>query len=250
VSMARDHPDWFVAAFGREYLRVYAHRSDAAAESEAAFVASALSLGAGDPLLDAGCGAGRHSRALARAGARVVGLDLSGDLLAQAAGAGGDAAGGPEYVRGDLRALPFGDGAFAHVVSLFTSFGYFDDAGNAGQLIGFRRVLRNDGRLCLDYMNAAWVRATLVRHSDRSEDGMRLIQERRIRDGRVEKDVRLERADEAPLSWTESVRLYDRGELVELLRDAGFGILDVVGDLTGAPWSEASPRTVVVGVAA
>ncbi len=239
-------PDWFVSAFGREYLRVYAHRSDAAARQEIDFVASALSLGDGDALLDAGCGAGRHARALAAAGARVIGLDLSLDLLSRAS----DAGGGPAYVRGDLRALPFADAAFAHVASLFTSFGYFDDAGNAGQLRDFRRVLRADGRLFLDYMNAERVRATLVPRSDRTEDGVRLLEERRIRAGRVEKDVRVEREGEETMTWTESVRLYDCDEVQALVRGARFEVRDVAGDLSGAPWTSMSPRTIIVGVAA
>ena len=41
--------------------------------------------------------------------ARFVGVDLSGDLLAEAAKQGG----GPSFVRADVRALPFRAGAFA-----------------------------------------------------------------------------------------------------------------------------------------
>lgn len=238
--------DWFVRAFGSEYLRVYAHRSDEAGRAEVAFVRKALSIAAGDALLDAGCGAGRHARALADAGARVVGLDLSRDLLERAAHAGG----GPAYVCGDLRDLPFTDGAFAHIVSLFTTFGYFDDVGNARQLAGLRRVARTGGGFLLDFLNAARVRRTLVPRSERDQAGARVVEVRRIEDGRVRKDVRVERPGAAPLRWSESVRLYERDELIAAVRAAGFAIRDVRGDLAGATWTADSPRTVIVGAAA
>ena len=94
---------WYREAFGRHYLEVYAHRDDQSARREVAFAADALGLTPGDHVLDLACGAGRHSRALAAIGCRVAGMDLSPELLASA----GAKAGGPEYVRGDMRSLPF-----------------------------------------------------------------------------------------------------------------------------------------------
>ncbi len=64
-------------------------------------------LGAGSQL-DAPCGAGRLGASLAKSG-RVVGLDGSAAMLAEAARRGTYAA----LVRGDAFALPFADGVFA-----------------------------------------------------------------------------------------------------------------------------------------
>jgi SAM-dependent methyltransferase len=236
----RGRADWWTQAFRRPYLEIYAHRDDAAAEREAEFVARLLGVAPGARLLDAGCGAGRHARALARRGAEVVGVDLSADLLAAAR-----AAGGGRYVRADLRALPFRDAAFSHAVSLFTSFGYFDDAGDRAHLAELRRVLRAGGTFVLDFLNAPRVAATLVPQSESTSGGRVFRVSRRIRGGRVEKDVEC-----GGERWTESVRLYGRDELASLIASAGFRVTATHGDLGGGPWNDAAERCVLCAVAA
>ena len=64
---------------------------------------------AGKLVLDAGCGPGWYSRMMARAGARVVSVDLSAavDLAA-----GRSECGNPVQVQADLTRLPFRDGVF------------------------------------------------------------------------------------------------------------------------------------------
>lgn len=68
---------WFnpVAEFlGESYLRAAFTRGTA---QEVGFLAEVLGLGAGDLVLDAGCGPGRHALALARRGVRVHAVDAS-----------------------------------------------------------------------------------------------------------------------------------------------------------------------------
>jgi SAM-dependent methyltransferase len=237
----RDAAGWWTEAFRRPYLECYAHRDDASAEREAAFVASLLSLAPGARLLDAGCGAGRHVRAFARRGGRAVGVDRSRELLAEAV-----AAGDARYVAADVRRLPFKDGAFAHVVSLFTSFGYFDDAGDRAHVGELRRVLRPGGAFVVDFLNRPRVEATLVPSSERRV-GERVVREtRRIVGGRVEKDVEVV----GGARWTESVRLYGRDEMTSLLATSGLRVTSTHGDLAGGAWSETSERLVLAAVAA
>jgi SAM-dependent methyltransferase len=239
-------PGWWTTAFRRPYLLAYAHRDEVAAEREAAFVASLLSLAPGARLLDAGCGAGRHARAFARRGARVTGLDLSAELLAEAR-----LSDGVRYVLGDVRRLPFGDGAFRHVVSLFTAFGYFDEAGDREHLAELRRVLAPGGTFAIDFLNPPHVIGSLVPESSHAAAGLEIRERRRILEGRVEKDVEIrETASGATHSWTESVRLYDRARLEALLHGAGFHVTAVHGDLAGGAWSDRAPRLVLAAVAA
>ncbi|MHC4817406.1 MAG: class I SAM-dependent methyltransferase, partial [Planctomycetota bacterium] len=75
---------WYETAFRKEYLDLYYQRSQEAAQGEAEFAARALGLPEGTRVLDVACGAGRHARVLEKLGHRVVGIDLSRDLLAEA----------------------------------------------------------------------------------------------------------------------------------------------------------------------
>jgi demethylmenaquinone methyltransferase/2-methoxy-6-polyprenyl-1,4-benzoquinol methylase len=62
----------------------------------------------GDRVLDACCGTGDLALAARRAGGRVTGLDFSEPMLERARSKSAEV----EWVRGDLLALPFSDGAF------------------------------------------------------------------------------------------------------------------------------------------
>lgn len=81
---------------------------------------------AGASLLDAGCGTGHFSRRFAAAGLTVTGLDPDPDALAYAARQGDRIA----YVQGDVRALPFADGAFDYC-SAVTSLCFVDEPRRA-----------------------------------------------------------------------------------------------------------------------
>ena len=86
-----------------------------------------IASAAGGPVLELGCGTGRVSLPLARAGVDLVGIDRSASMLALAPRAragearrsavGAKAARSVRFVRGDIRALPFGERAFAMVLA-------------------------------------------------------------------------------------------------------------------------------------
>ncbi|MEN8150421.1 MAG: class I SAM-dependent methyltransferase [Planctomycetota bacterium] len=217
---------WFETAFGRDYLTVYAARSVEAAAADVAIVVDALGLEPGHRILDLACGAGRYSGPFVDGGFDVTGLDYSRDLLAAASAAVPRA----RFTRGDMRDLPFA-GGFDAVVMFFTSFGYFEtDAEHERVLAEVARVLTPGGRFLLDYVRRDEVIASLVPESSEERAGVRIDARRRITgDGRrVEKDVELTRPDGSTLTYTESVRLYEPGEVRAMMVDAGFGEIDAI----------------------
>jgi len=118
--------------------------------TEVEFVADRF--GTDERLLDAPCGHGRHANRLAARGYEVAGLDRSPEFLdrARADARERGVAERVAYREGDLRSLPYDDAAFDGVYNLFTSFGFFDEAGNREQLAEFARVLRPGGRLVME----------------------------------------------------------------------------------------------------
>lgn len=237
---------WYITAFGEAYLTLYAHRNQDDARRAVDFAVAELALGPHTPTLDLCCGAGRHMRELEARGVPVTGVDLSGALLAAARQAG---VRGP-LIEADARQVPLADGSFTRGLSLFTSFGYFDDDGeNLRVLAELGRLLTPGGLALLDHINPAWLRANLVPRSvDERPDGVRVVSERRI-DGelrRVEKTVEARWPDGRSHRHRESVRLFEPEELDGMLGAAGFDVVGRRGDFTGQDFDGAtSPRQVV-----
>lgn len=80
-----------------------------------------VAAGADGPVLELGCGTGRVSRPLARAGVELVGIDRSAPMLDRARRRMNPTlhqlARWLRFVRGDIRALPFAAGAFPMVIA-------------------------------------------------------------------------------------------------------------------------------------
>jgi SAM-dependent methyltransferase len=99
---------------------------------------------AGRRILEIGCGSAPCSRWLLKAGARPVGLDVSGGMLARAAQL--NRAGGlpVPLVQADAGALPLADGSFDLACSAFGGLPFVADA--EAVLAEVARVLRPGGR--------------------------------------------------------------------------------------------------------
>jgi SAM-dependent methyltransferase len=107
---------------------------------------------AGRRVLDLGCGKGRFAHALARAGAKVIGLDRSGAMLA------GTAAAGYARVRGSGRRLPLATAVFDAAIAVEV-FEHLHRAAIDEVLGELRRVLRPGGVVAILDKNAASLNA-------------------------------------------------------------------------------------------
>ena len=100
-----------------------------------------LDLEPGSTVLDLGCGHGRIANELAMRGLHVTGLDAGPLFLDRARADAAHAQVSVEYVEGDMRSLPWRE-RFDAVLLWYTTFGYFDDAGNDLVLSQVADVLR------------------------------------------------------------------------------------------------------------
>jgi SAM-dependent methyltransferase len=114
----------------------------------------ALAIDPSSRVLDVACGTGGVALRVARAGADVVGIDISADQLAKARSAA-DAEGLTiRFDEGDCQELPYGDGEFDRVASAFGAIFADDHERTAGQLA---RVSKAGSRLALTaWPNDEW----------------------------------------------------------------------------------------------
>lgn len=134
-----------------------AGRQDEMLAEFASAVLSAAAIGDGDAVLDIGCGAGATTLEAARraGGGRVVGADLSGLLLAEAARRAQRAqAGNVRFQQADAQVHPFPAGEFDVALSRFGVM-FFGDPPAAWANIA--RAVRPGGRLAF----CCWQEAAL-----------------------------------------------------------------------------------------
>lgn len=238
---------WVPEYFGEDYLRLYQFPEERTAP-EVAFLGRELGtrIPANGQVLDLACGQGRHAVPLAQHGFHVTGLDYQQHLLDAAARRAREQGVTLALVRGDMRQLPCVDMAFDAVMNLFTAFGYFSDAENAGVLREVARVLRPGGWFIIDVAN----RDALIRHAQprswkRLPDGTLVVSEWDWDPSAGRYTHRQLLIDEhGQRSFHHSVRVYTCTELTEMLHQCGLIVEAVYGDFQGAALGLESPRMI------
>jgi SAM-dependent methyltransferase len=238
---ANDDKPWFSEWFDENYRMLYRHRNSDDAREQVNLILQTLELDGNARILDLCCGEGRYTAILKSKGFRVFGLDLSKTLVK----CGKIKEPHLDLVVGDMRAIP---GSFDLILSLFTSFGYFDsDRENMAALASVHRALNPGGIYWLDFLNSAYVKKNLAPQS-RSllPSGVQVLEKRRIEDGRIIKDIVFKNNGEEKY-YKESVRLFSRDLLEQMFQTTGFKLLNCFGDYRGNAWSPDRERTILVG---
>ncbi|MBI4718333.1 MAG: class I SAM-dependent methyltransferase [Planctomycetes bacterium] len=189
-------------------------------------------------ILDLGCGTGGHALRLARRGYRVLGVDRSASMIAQARNkaARSDDAARLEFARADLRRFR-AERRFDAALMMFAVLGYqLEDADVHDALTTARVHLRPGGLLLFDCWYAPAV--LHLRPTDRVKTAD-TPQGRLTRTTSAELDIARHRctvrfqvcgegtARPAPTEETHCVRYFDAGELESLLHGCGFATLHI-----------------------
>jgi len=212
-------------------------------------IISLLGIKPGACVLDLCCGVGRHSLELARRGFQVTGVDRTEHYLQQASAQAEKEGLKIEFVQEDMRTFCRLDN-FDAVISMFTSFSYFEDPEEDRQVVlNVYHSLKPGGVFLLEMMGKE-VLARIFRESDWHEhDGMLTLQERKVTRnwGWMENRwimIKGEKRSEFKVTH----RLYAATELISLLTGCGFAQADAYGDLSGSAYDLTARRLVVVGV--
>jgi cyclopropane fatty-acyl-phospholipid synthase-like methyltransferase len=234
-----DHPEWWQEFFSGLALDYVRHsRDDEDTFAEADFIQEALELPEGSRLLDVPCGGGRLTLEMASRGYRVIGVDNSPDLIADATSQIDIERSPVTFEQRDMRDLPWQeefDGAFC----FWSSFGYFDDAGNLDFLKAVHNALKPGASLVLD---TPLIETRLPEMESQERIwfpvGDLLALEERGFDhvnSRVESEWTFIRGSEVEQKLL-SLRLYTYRELCAMLDEAGFGNHQAYGSLDWEPF--------------
>lgn len=137
----------------------WASREKAVAEVE--FLLTAMGLTPGTSVLDFGCGAGRHSNALAEHGIAATGVDFSATAIARAeADAGAELP--ARFIRADCREVRV-EGKFSAGICLYDVIGSFpDDASNQRILSNLTSQLVPGAKVAFSVMSYDYIAARAI----------------------------------------------------------------------------------------
>ena len=242
--------EWFDhESFWRDlYPFMFPEKRLAAATKEAAELLR-LTRPRGRAVLDLCCGPGRFSVALAKRGYRVTGVDTTRYLLGKARARARAARVKVEWIEADMRDF-VRPGAFDLAISMFTSFGFFDDKREDLQVLrNMLESLKPRGVCLIDVMG----KEHLARIFDPSvasslPDGTRLLQLHSVRDDwtRVRNEWIVIRRGRAK-TFKFDLTIYSGQELRDRMEQVGFVDVTLFGGTGGEPYGLGSQRLVAVG---
>lgn len=236
--------EWIEEWFGSKYYDIlYRHRDEKEAKLFIDNLIPFIRIYSGN-VLDCGCGKGRHAIYLAEKGYGVTGVDICGRSILEAKQSEKK---NLSFFTHDLRNL-FRINYYDLALSLFTSFGYFEnESDNRKMTRTISSSLKKGGFLVLDFMNSQREIRHLVPESACTKDKVEFTVRRRVQDNMIVKTIEVDDGGNK-FRYTEKVRAYTGTELTELFEASGLKIVHLLGDYDLNPFDELqSERLILVG---
>ncbi|HYK76568.1 MAG TPA: methyltransferase domain-containing protein [Daejeonella sp.] len=233
---------WFQNWFNSPYYHILYHqRNDEEAEFFMDNLCTYLHPAANSRLLDIACGRGRHSIYLNKKGYDVTGIDLSVASIKYAQQFENE---NLHFHVHDMRHL-FYINYFDIAFNLFTSFGYFEsEKDHLNALKTFRKSLKKDGVLVLDYFNSEKIIRNLTQQEIKTVDGIDFHINKKVINGKIIKSIVFEHKNKE-FAFKEEVKAFKFADFERMFDRSGFKIINYFGDYALQPFDECKSERLI-----
>jgi SAM-dependent methyltransferase len=242
--------DWFEdeALWTATYPFMFSEESFERAIADIPKIFALTGCSDGDSVLDLCCGPGRHSVPLAKQAFNVTGVDRSAFLLGKAKTYAEQQHVTVTWIHEDMRRF-LQPGTFNLALSMFTSFGFFDDMKeNEAVLANLFMSLVDHGVLVLDLLGKEVLAKIFQPTGSHALPNGDLVFERRFLCGdweRAESEWVIVSGGEAR-KYRFRLWLFSARELKNLLSSVGFERVAIYGNLNGSAYGSDSTRLIAV----
>jgi len=234
---------WFESWFDSPYYHIlYRDRDFEEAKRFIDKLLNEIKLPQNSLIVDLACGRGRHSVYLNHKKYRVLGLDLSKESIRFNKQFENETL---SFRVHDMKDPIVGENADA-IINLFTSFGYFDSDNDDEKVFeSVSNSLKNNGLFVLDFLNAEYVKSTLITEEIVIKDNIKFNISRKIENDRVIKEIRF-RDNTKNFYFEERVKLHSFDKLKSLAEKHKLQFLNRWGNYKLEPVSEKSSRCIIL----
>lgn len=223
--------EWFGEWFDSPYYHIlYKNRDHHEAEHFIDHLIKYLPINPEDKVLDLACGKGRHAIYLHKSGYDVTGIDLSPDSIAFAnrfTRRFGDEK--LNFFVHDMRNV-FAIEEFDHVLNIFTSFGYFEKAGeNKMAIQAASKALKPGGKFVIDFFNTQKVIENLIPYERKTIEGIEFIIEKKVEGGFISKFISFH-DNGKDYRFQEKVKSITQSDFLKYFETAQLKVIDFFGD--------------------
>ncbi|HAI75636.1 MAG TPA: SAM-dependent methyltransferase [Microscillaceae bacterium] len=244
INSTLPHQDWISDWFNSYYYHLlYQNRNEAEAHHFLDQLQRLLGFTTQDEILDLGCGKGRHALYLHRKGFKVIGVDIAENNIKHLLPLQNERL---RFIQHDMREV-LQPSYFDYVLSMFTSFGYYDDeAENLKVLLAIEQSLKKGGKLVLDYLNPARALRDMLTLEIKPVGGVNFKIERSMENGVFKKLIKVQDGNKI-LHFEENVKNIAHQDFQRYFTQASLTLLSTFGNYNLDEYDpDNSPRMIFV----